>query len=83
MTATAPSVSVATVAGVEVPTEPEGALALPGGGVVRRVPWPAETTSVDLIVPRAQLLDWWERLRGAGAVAAECAVLTLLAAAWT
>jgi folate-binding protein YgfZ len=61
---------VLTAAGVEVPTDPEGALALPGGGVVRRVPWPVETTSVDLIVPRADLTTWWDRLRGAGAAAA-------------
>ena len=61
---------VLTAAGVEVPTDPEGALALPGGGVVRRVPWPAESTSADLLVPRGDVLDWWQRLRGAGAAAA-------------
>ncbi len=61
---------VLTTAGVEVPADPEGVVALPGGGVGRRVPWPLETTSVDLLVPRAQLVDWWERLRGAGAAAA-------------
>ena len=60
---------VLTAAGVEVPTDPEGALALPGGGVVRRVPWPTETASVDLLVPREHVLDWWQRLRGAGAAA--------------
>ena len=61
---------VLTAAGVEVPTDSEGALPLPGGGVVRRVPWPLETASVDLIVPRADLVAWWDRLRGAGAAAA-------------
>jgi hypothetical protein len=61
---------VLTAAGVEVPAGPEAALALPGGGIVRRAPWPLEETSVDLLVPREGLLDWWERLRGAGAVPA-------------
>lgn len=61
---------VLTAAGVEVPADPEGAGPLPGGGVVRRVPWPLETTSVDLLVPRGKLVDWWQRLRGAGAAAA-------------
>jgi tRNA-modifying protein YgfZ len=71
LTVVGPEVTdVLTAAGVEVPADPEGVVALPGGGVVRRVPWPAETTSVDLLVPRAQLVDWWERLRGAGATAA-------------
>jgi tRNA-modifying protein YgfZ len=61
---------VLTAAGVEMPAGPEAALALPGGGIVRRTPWPLEETSVDLLVPRASLVDWWERLRGAGAVRA-------------
>jgi tRNA-modifying protein YgfZ len=61
---------VLTAAGVEVPAGPEGALALPGGGIVRRTPWPLDETSVDLLVPRAGLVDWWERLRGAGATPA-------------
>jgi tRNA-modifying protein YgfZ len=61
---------VATAAGIEVPTTTEGAAELPGGGIVRRMPWPRETTSVDLVVPRDALVDWWQRLRGAGAAAA-------------
>ncbi|MCD2192882.1 folate-binding protein [Actinomycetospora endophytica] len=61
---------VLTAAGVEIPADPESALALPGGGVVRRTPWPLDETSVDLLIPRDGLVDWWERLRGAGAVPA-------------
>ncbi|MEV6772872.1 folate-binding protein YgfZ [Nocardia sp. NPDC051030] len=45
------------------------ALALPGGGFIRRMPWPT-ADSFDLLVPRAQLADWWSRLRAAGAEAA-------------
>jgi len=37
------------------------AAALPGGGLVRRMPWPTADT-VDLIVPRAELRDWWDRI---------------------
>jgi tRNA-modifying protein YgfZ len=61
---------VLTAAGVELPADREGASALPGGGIVRRTPWPMEETTFDLLVPRADLVDWWERLRGAGAVPA-------------
>ncbi|GAB4582892.1 CAF17-like 4Fe-4S cluster assembly/insertion protein YgfZ [Nocardia sp. IFM 10818] len=45
------------------------AVALPGGGFIRRMPWPT-ADSFDLIVPRAQLASWWTRLREAGAEAA-------------
>ncbi|AHI01881.1 folate-binding protein YgfZ [Kutzneria viridogrisea] len=37
--------------------------ALPGGGFVRPMPYPG----VDLLVPRAELDAWWERLTSAGA----------------
>lgn len=40
------------------------------GGIVRSMPWPGPAGGADLIVPRAALTDWWERLRGAGAAAA-------------
>jgi tRNA-modifying protein YgfZ len=53
-------------------TAPEGAYAsaeLPGGGVVRRMPWPGPDAA-DLLVPRAELDAWWERLTSAGARAA-------------
>ncbi len=42
------------------------AVPLPGGGFLRRMPWPTPD-SFDLIVPRASLADWWTRLTAAGA----------------
>ncbi|MBW0093450.1 folate-binding protein YgfZ [Pseudonocardia sp. KRD-184] len=57
---------VLTTAGVPVPDRPHGALALPGGGVVRRMPWPG-VDAADLLVPRAEQDVWWQRLTGAGA----------------
>ncbi|WP_405167460.1 folate-binding protein [Nocardia sp. NBC_01499] len=42
------------------------AVALPGGGFLRRMPWPT-ADSFDLLVPRDQLADWWTRLTDAGA----------------
>ncbi|PXX66844.1 hypothetical protein DFR70_103599 [Nocardia tenerifensis] len=42
------------------------AVALPGGGFLRRMPWPTED-SFDLLVPRARLTEWWTRLTEAGA----------------
>lgn len=42
------------------------AVALPGGGLLRRMPWPT-ADSFDLLVPRAQLAEWWTRLTEAGA----------------
>ncbi len=55
--------------GVAALPEVNAAVALPGGGFLRRMPWPT-ADSYDLIVPRAQLGDWWARLRDAGAEAA-------------
>ncbi len=49
-----------------VPDAPYASAPLPGGGFVRRMPWPG-AGSLDLLVPRAQLADWWGRLTGAGA----------------
>ncbi|MFJ4656631.1 YgfZ/GcvT domain-containing protein [Nocardia sp. NPDC088792] len=45
------------------------AVALPGGGFLRRMPWPT-ANSFDLLVPRDRLGDWWAKLRDAGAAAA-------------
>ncbi|MFE4461901.1 folate-binding protein, partial [Nocardia tengchongensis] len=45
------------------------AVPLPGGGFLRRMPWPT-ADSFDLLVPRDQLAAWWTRLRDAGAAAA-------------
>ncbi|GAA1234823.1 YgfZ/GcvT domain-containing protein [Pseudonocardia alaniniphila] len=56
---------VLAAAGVDVP-ETHGALALPDGGVMRRMPWPG-TDAADLLVPRDALSTWWERLVAAGA----------------
>jgi tRNA-modifying protein YgfZ len=53
----------ALLAAVGVPL-PEGAAALDGGGYVRRARGPGVA---DLVVPRAALVDWWQRLTAAGA----------------
>ena len=60
-------------AGVPVPERPYGSAALPGGGLVRRMPGLGDepgAASADLLVPRAELVDWWLKLRDAGAAAA-------------
>ncbi|WP_416382383.1 YgfZ/GcvT domain-containing protein [Nocardia transvalensis] len=54
-----------TLGVAELP-EVNRAAALPGGGFLRRMPWPT-ADSFDLIVPRADLTDWWARLTAAGA----------------
>ncbi|MFD4181105.1 YgfZ/GcvT domain-containing protein [Rhodococcus sp. NPDC058514] len=46
-----------------------GAVALPGGGFLRSMPWPGEH-AFDLVVPRDQLARWWEALTAAGAAPA-------------
>ena len=69
---------VLTAAGVPVPRGAYASEALPGGGLVRRMPWPGAaaddpedaTSGADLLVPRGELVAWWDRLRGAGAAAA-------------
>jgi hypothetical protein len=42
---------------------------LPGGGFLRRMPWPT-ADSFDLIIPRDRLADLWTRLTAAGATPA-------------
>lgn len=42
---------------------------LPGGGFLRRMPWPT-ADSFDLVIPRDQLSDLWTRLTAAGATPA-------------
>jgi hypothetical protein len=70
------ALTVLAAAGVEVPDATYGSAALPGGGLVRRMPAlepsssPSSLHAVDLLVPRAELVDWWLRLRKAGAAAA-------------
>ena len=51
---------------VGAPPPPDGADAapLPDGGFVRRLP--GRDTELDLVVPRAQVADWLDRLTGAG-----------------
>ena len=46
--------------------QPEGAAPLPDGGFVRRTRGPG-AASADIVVPRAALGSWWERLTAAGA----------------
>jgi folate-binding protein YgfZ len=43
-----------------------GVTPLAGGGFARRMPWPG-VHAVDLVVPREQLVDHWQRLTAAGA----------------
>ncbi|WP_206037820.1 folate-binding protein YgfZ [Rhodococcus sp. HNM0569] len=63
----APSVLAALE--LDVPAEPYRAVAIAGGGFVRRMPWPT-SSSFDLLVPRAALGEWWDRLTAAGAAPA-------------
>lgn len=58
--------AVLTAAGLAAPDEPYGSVALPGGGLVRRMPWPGPDAA-DLLVPRADKDAWLDRLAGAGA----------------
>ncbi|TCP54346.1 hypothetical protein EV191_103391 [Tamaricihabitans halophyticus] len=51
---------------IALPIQPYAVRALPEGGFARRMPWP-RTGSVDLLVPRAELTEWWRRLTDAGA----------------
>jgi tRNA-modifying protein YgfZ len=56
-------------AGAPLPPGADGAYAsaaLPGGGLVRRMPWPG-TDAADLLVPRADKDAWLARLTAAGA----------------
>jgi folate-binding protein YgfZ len=57
---------VLAAAGLAVPERPHGALALPDGGVARRMGWPG-TDAADLLVPREVHDAWWQRLTDAGA----------------
>ncbi|PPJ18707.1 folate-binding protein YgfZ [Nocardia nova] len=52
--------------GVAALPEVYGAVALPGGGFLRRMPWPTED-SYDLVVPRDRLSELWSALTAAGA----------------
>ncbi|PPK67804.1 folate-binding protein YgfZ [Actinokineospora auranticolor] len=51
--------------GLPVPTGPY-AVAQGGSVVVRRMPWPGHDAA-DLLVPREELREWWDRITDAGA----------------
>jgi folate-binding protein YgfZ len=50
---------------IELATQPYSISPLPGG-FARRMPWPGKS-SVDLAVPRSELVAWWGRITDAGA----------------
>ena len=52
--------------GAPVPSRPYEVAGLPGGGLLRKVPFGGLFTA-DLLVPRDDLVDWWQRLTGGGA----------------
>jgi len=56
--------TVLAAAGVPVPGRPLDVRPVPGGGLVRRAPWPGPDAA-DLVVPRDG--GWFDRLTGAGA----------------
>ncbi|MFD6896705.1 YgfZ/GcvT domain-containing protein [Rhodococcus sp. NPDC060086] len=64
------SAQILAVLGLDaLPTETYAAVALPGGGFLRRMPWPTEH-SYDLLVPREKLAETFTALTDAGARAA-------------
>ncbi|WP_026360603.1 YgfZ/GcvT domain-containing protein [Amycolatopsis nigrescens] len=50
---------------IKLDTEPYSVTGF-DGGFARRMPWPGRS-SVDLLVPRAELAAWWQRITEAGA----------------
>ncbi len=60
---------IADAAGIGPLPSTYAAIALSGGGFLRRMPWPTED-SFDLVVPRDRLAEWWSRLTDAGAAPA-------------
>lgn len=57
--------AVLAAAGLPVPEGDHASAALPGGGLVRRMPWPGPDAA-DVLVPRAERDAWWARLTAAG-----------------
>ena len=51
---------------VALPTGDYGSVALPGGGIARRTPWPLDG-AIDLVVPRTGLADWFDAAVASGA----------------
>jgi folate-binding protein YgfZ len=60
---------VLAAAGLPVPERPYGVAPLPGGGFVRRMPWPG-ADAADLLVPRPSLAEAADRLTRSGATPA-------------
>jgi folate-binding protein YgfZ len=58
--------AVLEAAGVPAPTGVYASAPLPGGGLVRRMPWPGPDAA-DLLVPRAEKDAWLARLAAVGA----------------
>ena len=52
--------------GIDALPEIYGAVTLPGGGFLRRMPWPT-AHSYDLVIPRDRLSEQWTALTAAGA----------------
>jgi folate-binding protein YgfZ len=50
---------------IQLSTQPYSVAAI-SNGFARRMPWPGES-SVDLAVPRSELVAWWRRITDAGA----------------
>lgn len=60
------SSAVLDAAGLPVPRVIYEASVIADGGFVRRMPWPGPN-AYDVVVPRANLADWFARLRNSGA----------------
>ncbi|MDR7302205.1 CAF17-like 4Fe-4S cluster assembly/insertion protein YgfZ [Haloactinomyces albus] len=61
------AVTILEKAGVSaVPSEPYGVAGLPGGGIIRYLPFRGLFTA-DLLIPRTSLVDWWTLLTDSGA----------------
>lgn len=56
---------ILTALDIELAEQPYSVTAF-SGGFARRMPWPGRN-SVDLLVPRADLVQWWKRITDAGA----------------
>lgn len=51
--------------GVEAPATPYAVAPLPGGGLIRHVPF-RHLYTADLLVPRESMVEWWTRLTDGG-----------------
>ncbi len=62
----ASSLTIRGALGIDALPDTYRAVALPGGGFVRRMPWPT-ADSFDLLIPRTELVSRWTALTAAGA----------------